>query len=278
MSCLKFSTFSEKHEANKNKYGLTKELFSTRMTKTTHSCSAVQLINSLIDHDTVASEAQRKAQHIALKITVYEILLWEANGVRTSPCKGPRFGPRLSFQQPCSQCRIIPTLTQRLKCLQGPGNGDLQNKFSTLCYISRLNGLQKYMLIADTILSEPGPEPVLRFGGIKLHFQSGKIFVFVICSKQIFLSTTKFGRYKKIWGCLSQNYPPCPSAWAEPTPENPPFGGFLCVQGARHSEYLFLIHDMNNICRFCKLIINILPQRPLLGSCFPTKIVSTSLT
>ena len=41
MSCLKFSTFSEKHEANKNKYGLTKELFSTRMTKTTHACSAV---------------------------------------------------------------------------------------------------------------------------------------------------------------------------------------------------------------------------------------------
>ena len=41
MSSLKFSTFSEKHEANKNKYGLTKELFSTRMTKTTHACSAV---------------------------------------------------------------------------------------------------------------------------------------------------------------------------------------------------------------------------------------------
>jgi len=50
MSCLKFSTFSEKHEANKNKYGL--------------------------------------------KITVYKMLLWEANGVRTSPFKAPRFGPR----------------------------------------------------------------------------------------------------------------------------------------------------------------------------------------
>ena len=41
MSCLKFSTFSEKHEVNKNKYGLTKESFSTRMTKTTHACSAI---------------------------------------------------------------------------------------------------------------------------------------------------------------------------------------------------------------------------------------------
>jgi len=29
------------HEANKNKYGLTKELFGTRMTKTTHACSAI---------------------------------------------------------------------------------------------------------------------------------------------------------------------------------------------------------------------------------------------
>ena len=37
----KFSTFSEMHKANKNKYGLTKELFWTRMTKTTQVCSAI---------------------------------------------------------------------------------------------------------------------------------------------------------------------------------------------------------------------------------------------
>jgi len=28
------------------------------------------------------------------------------------------------------------------KCLQGPPNGDLSKKFSTLCYISRPNGVQ----------------------------------------------------------------------------------------------------------------------------------------
>jgi len=50
--------------------------------------------------------------------------------------------------------------------------------------------------------------------------------------------------------------------------------GASCVcRGARHSEYLFSIHDMNSICRFCKFIINILPQTPIIGSCFPTEIV-----
>ena len=54
--------------------------------------------------------------------------------------------------------------------------------------------------------------------------------------------------------------------------------GASCVcRGARHSEYLFSIHNMNSICRFCKLIINILPQRHIIGSCFPTKIFCTSL-
>jgi len=55
-----------------------------------------------------------------------------------------------------SQCRISSTLTPQ-KCLQGPPNGGLQKMFSTLCYISRRNGLQKNTLIADTILAEPGP-------------------------------------------------------------------------------------------------------------------------
>jgi len=44
--------------------------------------------------------------------------------------------------------------------------------FRRFAYISRLNGLLKYTctLIAHTILSEPGPEPVLRFGGSNYIF------------------------------------------------------------------------------------------------------------
>jgi len=31
---------------------------------------------------------------------------------------------------------------------------------------------------------------------------------------------------------------------------------FMFVQGARHSENLYSIHNMNSICRLCKLIIS----------------------
>jgi len=72
---------------------------------------------------------------------------------------------------------------------------------------------------------------VLRFGGGKIHLQEGKIFVFIICLKQIFLSTTKFGGHKKIWGYLPPNAPPCLRAWAEPSPESLPLGVFMFVQG-----------------------------------------------
>jgi len=39
--------YSKMHEANKNNYGLTKELFWTRMTKTTHVCSAICYISRM---------------------------------------------------------------------------------------------------------------------------------------------------------------------------------------------------------------------------------------
>ena len=84
-----FLTLSEMHEANKNKYGLTKELFSTRMTKTTHVCSAIQLYGKLIDNYAVASEAQRKAHDFAMKTTVYRILLWETEGSALRHAKIP---------------------------------------------------------------------------------------------------------------------------------------------------------------------------------------------
>jgi len=36
-------------------------------------------------------------------------------------------------------------------------------------------------------------------GGIRTHFTGETTFVFVLCLKQIILSTTKFGMHKKIW-------------------------------------------------------------------------------
>jgi len=41
--------------------------------------------------------------------------------------------------------------------------------------------------------------PILRFGG-ENTFLWGKISIFIIYFKQIFLSATKFGGNKKIWG------------------------------------------------------------------------------
>jgi len=51
-------------------------------------------------------------------------------------------------------------------------------------------------------------------------------------------------------------------------------GGLHACRVARHSENLFLIHNMNSICRLCKfgLITNIVAQLPKIGFWFPTKI------
>jgi len=54
-------------------------------------------------------------------------------------------------------------------------------------------------LIAETILAEPGPQSGFDVWGAKCIFK-GKDFVFIICLKQIFLRTTKFGGTIKIWG------------------------------------------------------------------------------
>jgi len=81
-----------------------------------------------------------------------------------------------------------------------------------------------------------------------------------------------WGYTKKIWGLLPPNASPCLLTWAEPSPESLPLGAFTFVQGARQSEDLFLIQSMNSLCRLCKLILNIFPQIPIIGSFFPTKI------
>jgi len=46
----------------------------------------------------------------------------------------------------------------------------------------------------------------LRFG-VKNTFYGGKIFVFILCLKQIFMGTTKFGVAQKNGGTLPPNAP-----------------------------------------------------------------------
>jgi len=41
----------------------------------------------------------------------------------------------------------------------------------------------------------------------------------------------------------------CLRAWAKPSLESLPLGAFMFVQEARHSENLYLIHNMNSICK-----------------------------
>jgi len=47
-------------------------------------------------------------------------------------------------------------------------------------------------------------------------------------------------------------------------------GGLHVCAGAWHSESLYLIHNMNSICIWCKLIITIFRQIPIICSQFPT--------
>jgi len=78
----------------------------------------------------------------------------------------------------------------------------------------------------------------------------------IICLKQIFLSTTKFGGAQKDLGVTAPKFPLVSADLGEPSPESLPLGAFTFVQRARHSENLFFIHNMNSICRLCKLNIN----------------------
>jgi len=122
------------------------------------------------------------------------------------------------------------------------------------------------ILIADTILAEPGPWTGFKVWG-EYTCLGGKYFYSYRMFKTIFLSTTKFGgAHKKCGGKVPPNAPPCLRARAEPSPESLPLGAFMFVEGARHSENLFLIHNMNSICILCKLIINILSKIPTIGS------------
>jgi len=70
---------------------------------------------------------------------------------------------------------------------------------------------------------------------------------------------TILSEHNKIWGAqkrfgVTAPYAaPCLRAWVEPSPESLPLG-------PRYSENWFLSHNMNSICRLCKLIIHIFPK------------------
>jgi len=67
----------------------------------------------------------------------------------------------------CNQFRISPTLPPP-KCLQGPPNANLKK----LCCATPRGRLafKTNVLIADTILIKPGPQPSFKVLGSKTHF------------------------------------------------------------------------------------------------------------
>jgi len=77
---------------------------------------------------------------------------------------------------------------------------------------------QKFLLQAQFSQYQARSQ-VFRFGE-KIHFYGGKILIFIICLKQIFLSKTKFGGHKKYLGVTDPNAPPCLPAWEKPSPES----------------------------------------------------------
>jgi len=52
-----------------------------------------------------------------------------------------------------------------------------------LCFISRPNGVQKNILIADTILAEPGPQPVFEVWRDKIDFYGERYLIIYVWNK-----------------------------------------------------------------------------------------------
>jgi len=85
------------------------------------------------------------------------------------------------------------------------------------------------ILIADTILAEPGRNQVLRFGEAKYIFR-GEDFNFYHMFKTNHSEHNKIWRgYKKDLRVTASECPP--RAWEEPSPENLSLGAFMFVQG-----------------------------------------------
>jgi len=84
---------------------------------------------------------------------------------------------------------------------------------------------------------------------------------------------TSFSKHNKIWGGkiniygkLHLNAPRVCGPGQNRRQKVFHWGPSSLFRGARHSENIFLIHNMNSICRLYKLIINIFPQIPIIGS------------
>jgi len=71
-----------------------------------------------------------------------------------------------------------------------------------------------------------------------------------------------FGMHKEIWGKCPR-MPPMSAGLCRTFARS---SSFMFVQGARHTENLYLFHNMNSVCRLCKLIINVSWQIPIIGS------------
>jgi len=95
------------------------------------------------------------------------------------------------------------------------------------------------------------------------------MFVIIICLKQNVLSTTKFGGAETIFRGNCPRISPCVCGPGQNRRQKVFHWGPSCLcRRARHSENLFLIHNMNSICSLCKLglITNIFGQQPIIGS------------
>ena len=85
------------------------------------------------------------------------------------------------------------------------------------------------------------------------------------------MSTTKLGGAQKGLGVTASEFSQCLQAWVEPSPESLPLGASCLCRWARHSQHLYLMHNINSICRLCKLIINILSHIPTIVRSFQLK-------
>jgi len=90
-------------------------------------------------------------------------------------------------------------------------------------------------LIANTILAESGPFTV--WGGNT--YLEEKIFIFIICLKRNFLSTTKFWEVQKYFGVTAPERPTVSAGLGTVARKSSIRGLHVCAGGARHSENVF---------------------------------------
>ena len=105
------------------------------------------------------------------------------------------------------------------------------------------------ILIAYTILAESGPWPGLKVWG-KNTFLGGKDFYRMFETN--FLSTTELGGIKIGLGVSAPNVPHVFGCGKNRHQKVFHWGPSCLCRGARHSENVYLMHNMNSICTLCK--------------------------